>query len=296
MQLIAYILVYPILWFVSILPFRLLYGLSDVLYFFVYKIFGYRTATVKENLRLVFPEKSEKEIANITRKFYHHLCDLILEAIKSLSIKESEIKKRYVYKNIDKIKALESQNRSALLMCSHYANWEWSVVIQCHIKHRGYAIYKRLRNKYFDKLVQRMRARYNAYLITTKETIATLTKLKSNGELFLAGFAADQSPKVHKAHYWRNFLGIKVPVITGPEMIANRLDVPVIFFRIDKIKRGFYEATIEEVIMNPRDLKENELTDRYIEYIEKQIYEKPEFYLWTHKRFKHRNEVPAEFQ
>ncbi|WP_439152047.1 lysophospholipid acyltransferase family protein [Winogradskyella sp.] len=296
MHLIAYIIVYPILWLVSILPFRLLYALSDVLYLFLYKIFGYRTATVKENLKLVFPEKSDKEIATITRKFYHHLCDLVLEAIKSLTIKESEIKKRFVYKNIEEIKALEAQNKSVLLMCSHYANWEWSVVIQCHIKHKGYAIYKRLRNKYFDNLVKRMRARYNAYLITTKQTISTLTKLKSEGELFVAGFAADQSPKKHKAHYWREFMGIKAPVITGPEMIAKRLDVPVMFFRIDKIKRGYYEATIDRVIMNPLDCKENEITDKFIEYIEKQIYEKPEYYLWTHKRWKHMNEIPEEFQ
>ena len=296
MQFIAYILVYPVLWLISILPFRLLYALSDILYFFLFHVFGYRKSTVTENLLLVFPEKSKKEIAILTKKFYHHLCDLMLEAIKSLSISKSEMQKRFVYKNLEEIKALETQNRSVLLMCSHYANWEWSVVIQCHIKHRGYAIYKRLRNKYFDKLVKRMRARYNAYLITTKETISTLTQLKSNGDLFVAGFAADQSPKKHKAHYWRDFLGIKAPVITGPEMIAKRLDVPVMFFRIDKVKRGFYEATIEEIIMNPRDLKENELTDRYINYIQKQIYEQPEYYLWTHKRWKHKDEVPVEFQ
>ncbi|WP_400080200.1 lysophospholipid acyltransferase family protein [Winogradskyella sp. R77965] len=296
MQLIAYILVYPILWLISNLPFRLLYGLSDILCFFLYRVFGYRKSTVKENLRLVFPEKSDKEISILTSKFYHHLCDLILEAIKSLSISKDEMQKRFVYTNIEKIKALESQNRSVLLMCSHYANWEWSVVIQCHIKHKGYAIYKRLRNKYFDKLVRRMRARYNAYLITTKETISTLTELKSNGDLFVAGFAADQSPKKNKAHYWREFMGIKAPVITGPEMIAKRLDVPVMFFRIDKVKRGYYEATIEEVIMNPKELAENELTDRFIDYIEKQIYEKPEYYLWTHKRWKHRDDIPPEFQ
>ncbi len=296
MQLIAYILIYPILWLISISPFRILYTFSDILYFFLYKLFAYRKKIVIDNLKLVFPKKTDTEIKQLTQNFYHHFCDIILEAIKSLTIKESEMKKRFVYKNIEEIKSLETQNRSVLLMCSHYANWEWSVVIQCHIKHRGYAIYKRLRNKYFDRLVKRMRARYNAYLITTKETISTLTKLKSQNHLFVAGFAADQSPKKHKAHYWREFMGIKAPVITGPEMIAKKLDVPVMFFRIDKIKRGYYEATIEEVIMNPRDLAENELTDRYINYIEKQIYEKPEFYLWTHKRWKHKDEVPPEFQ
>jgi len=295
MQLIAYILIYPILWLVSMLPFRLLYGLSDILCFWLYRVFGYRKSIVKGNLRLVFPDKSEKEISDITKKFYSHFCDIILEAIKSLTIKESEIKKRFVYTNIEKIKELETQNRSVLLMCSHYANWEWTVVMQCHIKHKGYAIYKRLRNKYFDKLIKRIRAKYNAYLVTTKKTISTLTNLKREGELFAAGFAADQSPKKDKAHYWRNFLGVKAPVITGPEMIAKRLDVPVLFFKIEKVKRGYYEATFHNLIMNPRDYKNYEITDLYIDFIEKQIYEKPEFYLWTHKRWKHKDEVPAEF-
>jgi len=296
MQLIAYILIYPILWLISILPFRLLYGLSDILCFWLYSVFGYRKSTVKENLRLVFPDKSEKEITTITKKFYSHFCDIILESIKSLTIKESEIKKRFVYTNIEKVKELETQNRSVLLMCSHYANWEWTVVMQCYIKHKGYAIYKRLRNKHFDTLVKRIRAKYNAYLVTTKKTISTLTSLKKEGDLFAAGFAADQSPKKDKAHYWRDFLGVKAPIITGPEMIAKRLDVPVLFFKIEKVKRGYYEATFQEVIMNPKDYKDYEITDMYIDFIEKQIYEKPEYYLWTHKRWKHKDEVPEKFK
>lgn len=296
MQLLVYIIVYPLLWFVSILPFRLLYILSDILYFILYTVSGYRKKIVLDNLRLVFPDKSEKEIKKIAKEFYKHFCDITLEAFKSLTISKKTIDKRFVFKNLDKIKDLELKNKSVLLMTSHYANWEWSIAIQNHVGHEGYAIYKRLRNKHFDNLVKRIRARYNAYLITTKQTIPTLKRLKKEGQLFIAGFAADQSPKVHKAHYWREFLGIKVPVITGPEMIANTLDVPAVFFRIDKVKRGYYVATIEDVIEFPKELKEFELTNRYIDYIEKQIYEKPEHYLWTHKRWKHKDNVPKEFQ
>ncbi|GAB5563926.1 MAG: lipid A biosynthesis protein [Winogradskyella sp.] len=296
MQLLVYIIIYPLLWLVSILPFRILYILSDTLYFILYTVSGYRKKIVITNLKLVFPEKSKKEIEIIAKGFYKHFCDITLEAFKSLTISKKTIDKRFIFKNLDKIKDLELKNKSVLLMTSHYANWEWSIAIQNHVGHEGYAIYKRLRNKHFDKLVRRIRARYNAYLITTKETIPTLRRLKKEGQLFIAGFAADQSPKAHKAHYWREFLGIKVPVITGPEMIANTLDVPAVFFRIDKVKRGYYVATIEDVIEFPKELKEFELTDRYIAYIEKQIYEKPEHYLWTHKRWKHKDNVPKEFQ
>ncbi|WP_370099879.1 lysophospholipid acyltransferase family protein, partial [Xanthomarina gelatinilytica] len=170
MQFLAYILIYPFLWLISILPFRLLYLFSDGIYILIYHIIGYRKKTVKENLHLVFPDKSNKEIKTITKTFYHHLCDMIVESIKSMTISEAEMKKRFVIKNVDQILELEKENKSIVLMCGHYASWEWIFILQKYINHKGYAIYKRLANKYFDALVKRIRAKYNSYLITTKET------------------------------------------------------------------------------------------------------------------------------
>src|SRR5210317_180817 len=193
MQFLVYILVYPFLWIISILPFRLLYAFSDGLYILVYKVFEYRKKTVKENLQLVFPEKSKEEINNITKKFYHHLCDLMVESIKSLTITESEMKKRMVFSNIEEIHKMEQLNKSIVLMCAHYGSWEWIFILQKYVSHKGYAIYKRLANKYFDRLVKRIRAKYNSYLITTKETIPMLVKAKQEGELTINGFASDQS-------------------------------------------------------------------------------------------------------
>src|SRR5210317_2225671 len=209
MQFLVYILVYPFLWVISILPFKLLYAFSDFLYILIYRIIGYRKKTVKENLRLVFPEKSKEEINVITKKFYHHLCDMIVEAIKSLTISEAEMKKRMVFTNIEEIHKMERLNKSIVLMCAHYGNWEWIFIIQRYMNHKGYIIYKRLANKYFDRLVKRIRAKYNSYLITTKETIPMLVKAKQEGELTINGFASDQSPKPQKAFYWNDFMGIK---------------------------------------------------------------------------------------
>lgn len=296
MQFLAYILIYPILWFLSILPFRILYIFSDALYVLFYYVVGYRKKVVKGNLDLVFPDKSEAEKIKIMKGFYHHLCDMIFESIKSMNISEKEMKKRFAFTNIEELKAIEDQNRSIILMCAHYASWEWIFILQRYIKHKGYGIYKKLSNKHFDKLVKRIRARYNTYLITTKETIPTLMETKKNGELFLGGFASDQSPKAEKAFHWQNFLGIKVPVITGAEMIAKKLDVPIVFFKVKKVKRGFYETTFHTITMNPREYKDYEITDMFIKYIEEQILEAPEYYLWTHKRWKHRDKVPPEFQ
>ena len=295
MQLIAYILTYPLLWIVSILPFRLLYGVSDGLYFFIYRIFGYRKATVKENLRLVFPDKSEQEIATITSKFYHHLCDMILEAVKSLTISETELKKRFTFTNVDLINDLEKKQKSIILMCAHYGSWEWIFILQRYVKHKGYAVYKRLGNPHFDKLVKGIRAKYNSHLITTKETYSVLSKCKKNHELTINGFVSDQSPKATKAFHWNEFMGIKVPMYTGAETMAKKFDMAVVFFSVKRIKRGYYEATFQTITEHPKDYQDYEITDLFFKLVEGQILEAPQYYLWTHKRWKHRDKVPVKF-
>lgn len=288
MQLLAYILIYPILWFVSILPFRLLCAVSDLLYILMYHIFRYRKQTVQDNLRLVFPEKSDLEIKTITKKFFHHFCDMILESIKSMNISLKSMKARYTFKNLDIIKDFEKQNKSIVLMCAHYGSWEWIFILQTYTSHRGYGIYKRLQNKYFDRLIKSIRARYNSYLITTKDTFKVLEEAKKNGILSMNGFASDQSPKKNKAHHWNEFMGIKVPVHTGAEMLAKKLDMPIVFFAVERKKRGYYEATFQTLAENPTDFKDYEITDKFLKLVEKQIHEAPEYYLWTHKRWKHR--------
>lgn len=283
------------MWLISLLPFRLLYVFSDLLYILIFHILGYRKKIVTANLKLVFSEKSEKEIRLISKKFFHHLCDLIVEAIKSMTISESEMKKRFAFANIDELKYFEKQHKSIILMCGHYANFEWTFIIDRYVNFKCYAIYKRLANKYFDRLLKRIRGRYNGYLITTKETIPTLQKSKELGELTLNGFNADQSPKLHKAHHWQNFMGIKVPVHTGAEMLAKKLDLSVVFLGIRKIKRGYYETVFTTISENSNNFKNYKITDTFLELLEKQIYEKPEHYLWTHKRWKHKDSVPDEF-
>ena len=296
MQIIPYIIIYPIIWLISILPFRLLYFVSDILYIFIYRIFGYRKSVVKSNLKLVFPEKSNKEISKIMSKFYHHLCDMILESIKTLTISEKEIKERYKFTNVELILDLERKDKSIVLMGAHYGSWEWLFILQRYINHKGYAVYKRLANKYFDKLVRRIRAKYDTYLITTKETYAVLKESQKRNELTINGFATDQSPKFWKAIHWSEFMGITVPMYTGAEILAKKFDMAVVFFKVKRLKRGFYETTFETLTENPNEYKDFEITDMFFRMVEKQIKQAPEYYLWTHKRWKHRDKVPSEFQ
>lgn len=296
MQLLVYILVYPLLWLLSLLPLRVLYIISDGLYILIHSIIGYRKKTVRENLTLAFPEKSSEEKKEIEKKFYHHLCDMVIESIKSLSISEKELLKRFVPTNIEVVKEIEAQNKSIVLMMAHYASWEWIFILEKYINYKTHAVYKRLDNKYFDAMIKRVRAKYNSYLITTKETIPTLMESKAKGELTLNGFVSDQSPKAQSAYHWQEFMNIKVPAYTGAELISKKLDMPVVFCGVRKIKRGYYEASFKTITMTPKEFKDYEITDAFLKLVEAQIYEAPEFYLWTHKRWKHRDKVPKEFQ
>ena len=288
MQLLAYILIYPILWIVSMLPFRILYFVSDLLYILMYYVIGYRKKVVKENLNLVFPNKSEAELRIVLKRFYHHLCDMIVESVKSMNISIDSMKSRYKFNNLDIITDYEKQNKSIILMCAHYGSWEWIFILQTYTTHRSYAIYKRLQNKYFDRLVKSIRARYNSYLITTKETFSVMEEARKKGILSMSGFASDQSPKKDKARYWADFMGINVPVHTGAEALAKKLDMPIVFFSVKRMKRGFYEATFQTLADKPKSFKDYDITDRFLKLVEDQIIEAPEYYLWTHNRWKHR--------
>jgi KDO2-lipid IV(A) lauroyltransferase len=288
MQFLVYIFLYPFLWCISILPFRVLYLFSDVAYFIIYYIFGYRKKTVRENLALALPHLSNKERLIIEKKSFRNLCDIFLEMIKTMSISEKEINKRYVFKNFEVYQELEKKQKSIALFCAHYASYEWAVSINYKATFQGYAIYKKINNAYFDKLVRDIRSKFKATLITTKETIPTIDKNHQLNKLGLYGFASDQSPRISTVYHWKKFMGIEVPIHTGAEMLAKKYDMNAIFIRTERLKRGYYAATFEMLSENTAIVPDYEITDKFIELVEKQIYEAPEHYLWTHKRWKHR--------
>lgn len=288
MQLLLYILVYPILWCISMLPFRVLYLFSDFVYWIVYYVIGYRKKTVRENLALTFPNLSEKERLKIEKKFFHHMCDMFLEMIKTMTISEDEINKRYKFTNLEVYRDLEKKQKSIALMCAHYASYEWAISMNFHISYKGYGIYKKINNTYFDKLVHDIRSKFKAYLITTKDTIPEISKNYKEKKLSVYGFASDQSPKLSSVFHWQKFMGIDVPVHTGAEMLSKKYGMNVIFLRTKKVKRGFYEASFEILSEDAKNVPNYEITDHFLKLVEQQIHEAPQYYLWTHKRWKHR--------
>jgi Kdo2-lipid IVA lauroyltransferase/acyltransferase len=288
MQFFIYLLVYPILWLISILPFPILYLFSDFVYFLIYRVIGYRKKTVRENIALALPHLSEQERLIIEKKSYHHLCDMFLEMIKTMSISEKEINKRFSYTNLDVYLDLEKKGKSIALMCAHYASYEWVLSMNNHITFKGYGIYKKIANPYFDKLVKNIRAKFKAYLITTKETKSTIEENAKKGVLGIFGFASDQTPRRSDNMYWDNFMGIETPIHVGAEMLAKRYDMNVIFLKVKKVKRGNYEATFEVLSDDVKSIPDFKLSENFMRKVEQQIYEAPEFYLWTHKRWKHK--------
>ena len=287
MQLLAFLLIYPILWCISILPFPIFYKLSDFVCFFVYRVFGYRKKTVRKNLAMTLPHLSDKERLEVEKKFYSHMCDLFMEMIKTMTISEKEINRRFVITNIELIAEYEAKGKSVVLMCAHYASWEWLINIAKKINFRSIGIYKKIGNKYFDKLIRDIRSKLDAELVETKKTVELMEYNAARGIKAFYGFASDQSPQLMKAKYWDNFMGYEVPVYTGAEMLAKRLDMNMVFVRVRKVKRGFYEATIMPLAEDVREYPDYEITSMFLREVEKQILEQPEYYFWTHKRWKH---------
>lgn len=290
MQKLAYYLIYPFLWIISILPFPIFYFFSDCIYGLVYYIIGYRKKTVRSNIQLTLPHLSKKEQLKIEKKFYHHMCDMFLEMIKTMTISKAEIQKRYTFTNLDVYQDLEKEGKSIALLCAHYASYEWAVSMNYHINFTGVGIYKKIANPYFDKLVHSIRSKFKAELVTTKETIPTIFNNFKSKKMCVYGFASDQSPKPSAAHHWADFMGHYVPVHTGAEMLAKKFDMNVIFLRTKKVKRGHYEASFKVLSKDVKNVPNYNITDEFLKLVEEQIYEAPEFYLWTHKRWKHKKE------
>jgi KDO2-lipid IV(A) lauroyltransferase len=288
MRKFIFYIAYPLLWLVSKLPFPLFYLFSDFIYVIVYYLIGYRKKVVRGNLELCFPNKSSEELKKIEKAFYHHMCDMFLEMIKTLSISEKQLKERFVYKNIEELQRLEEQSTGIIVMCGHYASYEWATAINFYkTKNKGYAIYKKIKNQYFDKLIKDIRANLGTTLISSREVIPTMLRNKRDAISSSYYMISDQSPKKNTVKNWTNFMGTETPVFNGSEAMAKKLDFAVLYLKVEKVKRGFYEATLLPLAENPKETEDFEITTSFFNELEKQIRNQPEFYLWTHKRWKH---------
>lgn len=292
MQRLVFLLTYPLLWGVSKLPFPVLYLLSDGFFFLVYRVIRYRRNVVSENLLLAFPEKSPESRKDIEKKFYSHMCDMFLEMTKTMSMTPEEMQRRFTFRNIEVLKELEMQNRSSMIMFPHYASWEWAITLDPYVSGKGYGIYQPVNNKYFDQWVRKVRAKFGTTLISTKETREVIAINQADGQLAHYGILSDQSPMPKKARYWAPFMGITVPVHVGAEALCKRHGLPAVYLKVRKVGRGYYQGELILLAREPARMPDFEITDAFLREVEASVREAPEYYFWTHKRWKHRNKAP----
>lgn len=291
---IIYILVYPIVWLFSILPFKVLYIISDGVYALIYYVIGYRKKVVLNNLNLAFPENSLKENIKLSKQFYHHFVDIFIEMIKSFTVSKEEVYKRYKFPNIQFFDDLYKDGKSVILVGSHYANWEWIMSLDSFIDYKGYAAYTKVSNPYFNNKVLKSRAKFGTNLIQTAKVVGEIQHNQINKIQAMYGLLSDQSPQLKKTFYWREFLGVKVPIHTGAEMLAKRFNMNMVFMDVKKIKRGYYETTFSLITNDAKKYPDYALTDIFLDKVEQQIKNQPEYYFWTHRRFKHKDKAPKE--
>lgn len=278
-----YQLTYGILYLISLLPFWVLYGISNFLYFVLYILLGYRKKVVRENLTISFPEKTTTEIISIEKKFYLSLCDSIVETIKMLSISKAALSKR-IDANWDEIENIKDRN--AVAYVSHQFNWEWGTLLTNEkITKQFLGPYLPLKSVVFEKLVKTIRSRFGTITIPADDMNEQLAIFQKQNVLW--GFVADQTPADTKRCAWEDFFNRKTAFAKGAELVARRYNNPVLFGEFVKIKRGHYYVNLKLTFENPRETLDGEITAAYVRFLEDSIKRQPENWVWSHRRWKH---------
>jgi KDO2-lipid IV(A) lauroyltransferase len=286
MSAIAYYLILPLLLLISLLPFRVLHILSDLLFPVIYHLVAYRKKVVMSNLRNSFPEKSEEEIQSIARKFYRHFTDVVLEILKMRTISPDALRRRIRYSNPELLRDYYDRNLGVIGMSAHFNNWEWTSGCAEWSPHHPVVVYKPLHNKHFDRFMRKCRERHGVELISMRETLRHVVKNQQEGRLVLYGLISDQSPVWEEVQYWTPLLNQLTPMFTGAEKIAVKTGLPVIYYSMRKIERSRYIIDLIPLSEDHEGLSENEITEGFVRTLEKKIRENPEFWLWTHRRWK----------
>jgi Kdo2-lipid IVA lauroyltransferase/acyltransferase len=271
----------------AILPLRILYFLSGFVYFFIYYFFSYRKKIVFDNLTRAFPEYSQKEIVSISKRFYHFFAKNIVENIKMFGVSEKWFNSHIWFKNPELIDELYQEGRSVIAIASHFGNWEWILGLSRSTKYKSIAIYKPLNKPYFDSFFKKHRAKFGTQLVSMRESVRVLLQNQSEGKTALTLFIADQSPVWEEIQYWTNFLNQPTAVYLGPEKLARKTNSAVVFFKMNVFGKGQYEIEVVPVSMESKIEKPYAITKKYYSFMESAILDNPEYWLWTHRRWKH---------
>ena len=285
---ILYYLVYAF----SLLPLWILYGISDFIYLIAYHVVKYRRPLVFKNMSDAFPDKTEEEIHAIERRFYHWLSDYLVETIKLLSISKKQLKRRMVFKGTDIVDQIVSEGQSCAVYLGHYCNWEWITSLPLWVTPEAQCgqIYHALENNKTDQILLSLRQRMGAVCIPMAETLRRIIRYKQQGQQVVIGYISDQVPFWNNIHHWLDFLHHDTPVLTGTERLAKQTNHAVLYLDVTRPKRGYYIAEFKLITREPKQMEDFALTDEYFRLLEASIHRAPEFWLWTHNRWKRTHE------
>ena len=288
-KLLFYLVLLPL----AYLPIRVLYWLSDFNYFLIYKVFRYRKKIVFNNLRNSFPDKSDDEIAVLAKKYYHHLSDIASELILNMRLQPKKLFARYRVTNPEMTFKYYEQGKSVILMSSHYNNWEYMITsLEHQVRHHGIGVGKELSNKALDKCLNKRRTRYGTEVVFADRVRQAFEYYHRHKVPVAYMMLCDQSPNdIHKC-WWTTFLNQDTGVIYGAEYFAKKYDIPVLYYEVNKVKRGFYEVTFRHITDTPADTQHGEIVEKYLRMLEQTIKQQPEYWLWSHRRWKHKR--PSE--
>ena len=289
---ILYYIALAVWYLFSLLPLRAHYVISDLLFWFLFKIVGYRRKVVWKNLLASFPEKSEVELRKIERGFYHFFCDYLVESVKLMTISEGNLRKRMVFKGTELVDETVESGQSCVVYLGHYCNWEWisSLPLWVTPKAQCGQIYHPIENVAFDQLFLRVRQRMGSLSIPMQDTLRKILEFRKTGQPVIIGYISDQKPHWVNIHHWVNFLNHDTPVLTGTERVARKMNHAVFYLDVRRVRRGYYEAEFKLITRNPQQMREYEITDVYHQMLEATIHRAPEFWLWSHNRWKRTRE------
>lgn len=295
MNKLAYHIVYGIVYLLSLLPFRLLYVLSDCTFILVFYIIRYRRELVRKNLSSSFPEYSEKQIKTIEKKYYHWFCDYIFETFKLLSISHQDLLKHIEFRGVDQLEACFDHGQSCSAILGHYCNWEWlsatGLAFTRHPDAVAGLIYHPLYSDIFDRLFIDIRSSHGGVCVPKKDILRYLVKYKQDDRRYLFGYISDQAPKWENIHLWLPFLHHDTPVFTGGERIMRKMDDAVFYAEMQRPRRGYYTCTFRLVSAHAAQEQEHDITRRFFQLLEGTIQQEPAYYLWTHNRWKRTHEA-----
>ena len=290
MNRLLYIMVYLPALLLALLPFRVLFPISDFFYFIIYYIARYRRKLVRKNLNNAFPEKTQPEIRKIEKNFYRHFCDHFVETIKLLHISDAQMQERFVFKNMEPVQHFVDKRQPIVLILGHYGNWEWVPSIVLHVRSDANMIfgqvYRPLNNKIFDRFFLYLRKRFHSTGFTKHNIYRDIVNLRKANTNWMIGFMSDQKPSGNQIPYQMPFLNQDTPVLTGTEKIAQHTAAAVCYLDITCLKRGYYEGSILVISDNASETREYEITEKYMQSLEQTIRRNPSAYLWTHNRWR----------